>query len=174
MLGNGNRSNVQSQPQINYKDPVPKAKEPNLLKPRQEVNYVRENHDRIINEKTKSVNRIPVVMGKPQPQHKNHGKVPQYIDKYKQQREEAIKQLAIQEENAKLPQGTRLMPEQERIDTLTDLIAAKRVTNDKLEKLPIQIKSLKVAAHKRELEDKLTRLERAIETFSRPKVFVKF
>lgn len=66
------------------------------------------------------------------------------------------------------------MPEQERLDTLTDLIAAKKVTNDKLEKLPIQIKSLKVAAHKRELEDKLTRLERAIETFSRPKVYVKF
>ncbi len=45
--------------------------------------------------------------------------------------------MAIQEENAKLPQGTRLMAEQERLDTLSDLIAAKKMTNDKLERLPI-------------------------------------
>jgi hypothetical protein len=83
-LGNVSRSNVQSQPQIVYKEPVPKASEPNYLKPRQEVNYVRENHDRVINEKPKSVVRTSQEMGKPQPQHKNHGKVPQYIDKYKQ------------------------------------------------------------------------------------------
>ena len=66
------------------------------------------------------------------------------------------------------------MPEQERLDTLNDLMAAKKATSDQLEKLPIQIKSLKVAAHKRELEDKMTRLEKAIETFSKPKVYIKF
>ena len=144
------------------------------MKPKHEINYVKQNHDQVINEKPKQIARDSVEPGKPQPQHKNHGKVPHYIDKYKQQREEALKQLAIQEENAKLPPGTRLMPEQERLDTLTDLIAAKKVTNDQLEKLPIQIKTLKVVAHKRELEEKMMRLERAIETFSKPKVYIKY
>lgn len=113
-------------------------------------------------------------MSTPQTQHKNYGKVPTYINKYNQQRENEIRQKTIDEENAKLPPGTRLMPEEERLSTLTDLIASKKATNDKLERLPIQIKSLKVAALKRELEDKMTRLERAIETFSKQKVYVKF
>jgi hypothetical protein len=113
-------------------------------------------------------------MSTPQIQHKNYGKVPTYINKYNQQRENEIRQKTIDEENAKLPPGTRLMPEEERLSTLTDLKASKKATNDKLERLPIQIKSLKVAALKRELEDKMTRLERAIETFSKQKVYVKF
>jgi Calmodulin-binding len=64
------------------------------------------------------------------------------------------------------------MPDDERLSTLNDLITARKATNDLLEKLPIVIKSLKMATHKRELEEKMTKLERAIETFSKKKVYV--
>ncbi len=40
------------------------------------------------------------------------------------------------------------MPDDERVATLNDLIAARKATNDLLEKLPIVIKSLKMANHK--------------------------
>ncbi len=72
-----------------------------------------------------------------------------------------------------MPPNTRLMPEEERLNTLADLQQARKATNDQLEKLPIQIKSLKVAQHKKELEAKLGRLEKAIETFSKAKVYIQ-
>jgi len=65
------------------------------------------------------------------------------------------------------------MLEDERRATLEDLISAKKITNDQLERLPIANKSMKMISHKRELEEKLTRLEKAIETFSKPKVYVQ-
>ncbi len=71
------------------------------------------------------------------PQHKSYGKVPQYINKFNKQREDAIKQKVLDEENSKLPPGTRLMLEDERKATLEDLVSAKRMTNDQLERLPI-------------------------------------
>jgi len=40
--------------------------------------------------------------------------VPNYINKYKHQREEAEIQRMLEEERAKIPPGTRLMPDDER------------------------------------------------------------
>ena len=65
------------------------------------------------------------------------------------------------------------MPEEERLQTLQDLLASKKLTNNLLERLPVSIRSLKMAEHKRELEDKINKLDRAIETFSKQKVFVQ-
>ena len=104
--------------------------------------------------------------------NKNYGKVPQYLNKYNQQREEQELQRLIDEENAKLPPGTRLMAEEERLQTLEDLLASKKATNNLLEKLPIAVKSLKMQEYKKSLEEKLNKLERAIETFSKKKVYV--
>jgi hypothetical protein len=98
--------------------------------------------------------------------------VPQYLNKYNQQREEQELQRLIDEENAKLPPGTRLMAEEERLQTLEDLLASKKATNNLLEKLPIAVKSLKMQEYKKSLEEKLNKLERAIETFSKKKVYV--
>lgn len=74
---------------------------------------------------------------------------------------------------AKLPPGTRLLPEDERLSTLKDLQAAKKATNDQIEKLPISMKSQKAQENRRELEEKITRLEKAIDTFSKQKVYVQ-
>ena len=74
---------------------------------------------------------------------------------------------------AKLPPGTRLLPEDERIATLKDLQAAKQATNDQIERLPITQKSKKAQEYRRELEEKVTRLEKAIDTFSKQKVYVQ-
>jgi predicted ribosome quality control (RQC) complex YloA/Tae2 family protein len=66
------------------------------------------------------------------------------------------------------------MPEDERIETLNDLLEAKAETTRALERLPVVAHSNKMERHKKELEDKLIRLERAIETFSKKTVYVAF
>lgn len=71
-----------------------------------------------------------------------------------------------------MPPGTRLMGEAERQDTLNDLELAKTETIAMLEKLPVVAHSMRMEKHKAELEAKLQRLERGIETFSKEKVYV--
>ena len=104
--------------------------------------------------------------------HKNHGKVPSYINKYNKQAQDRAAAKQAAEEQAKLPPGTRLMPEDERQQTLEDLRLAKEETNRLLEKLPVVAHSIRMEKHKSELEAKLVRLERAVETFSKEKVYV--
>ena len=58
--------------------------------------------------------------------HKSQGNVPKYLDKFKKEREEVKRRKEIEAENAKLPPGTRLMPEDERLNTLADLKASGR------------------------------------------------
>jgi DNA polymerase I-like protein with 3'-5' exonuclease and polymerase domains len=65
------------------------------------------------------------------------------------------------------------MAEEERLQTLSDLERSRLDTVALLEKLPIQIKTQKVQKFKLELETKLQRLEKAIVTFSKPKVYVQ-
>lgn len=65
------------------------------------------------------------------------------------------------------------MPDEERLQTLQELFASKKATNDLLERLPISIRSLKMQEHKRMLEDKMNKLDRAIVTFSKAKVYVQ-
>ena len=64
------------------------------------------------------------------------------------------------------------MPEEERIQTLEDLLLSKKATNKELERLPIVVKTLRVQQHKSQLEDKMLKLDRAIDTFSKVKVYV--
>lgn len=98
--------------------------------------------------------------------------MPTYLNKFKNQRDEALKQKALEEEKARHPPGTRLMPEDERVETLKDLHEAKAETNKQLERLPVVAHSAKMERHKKELDEKLQRLDRAIETFSKPTVYV--
>jgi len=59
------------------------------------------------------------------------------------------------------------MPDEERLDTLKDLIDSKKEINSALEKLPVVSKTLAMDKHKKSLEEKLIRIEKAIETFSK-------
>ena len=80
----------------------------------------------------------------------------------------------VEEEKAKIPPGTRLMPEQERIETLQDLMESKKEINTTLEKLPVVSKTIQMQRHKKDLEDKLIRIEKAIDTFQKKVVYVAY
>jgi ferritin-like metal-binding protein YciE len=80
----------------------------------------------------------------------------------------------LEEERAKIPPGTRLMPEEERLDTLKDLEASRKEINNALEKLPVVSKTIAMEKHKKDLENKMARIDRAIETFSKKVVYVAY
>jgi len=139
------------------------------LNERKNVNYVKENYKQAVHEM-----KPPMKADKEDPKmvNKNYGKVPNYINKFHKEKEDELKRIAIQEESAKHPPGTRLMAEDERVATLNDLKQAKEETSHALEKLPVVAHSNKMERHKKEMEEKLNRLDRAIETFSKKTVYV--
>ncbi len=94
------------------------------------------------------------------------------MNKYKHEAEERVERIRKQEEEAKIPPGTRLMSEEERVATLNDLQATKRDITNMLERMPIAQRSLAGDRRKKELEEKLSRIERAIETFSKKVVYI--
>jgi hypothetical protein len=69
--------------------------------------------------------------------HKDYGKVPKYLSKYQKQKEEEVERKRKEEEDAKLPPGTRLMGEEERLKTLEDLNLTKKEVNNMLERMPL-------------------------------------
>ena len=80
----------------------------------------------------------------------------------------------VDEERAKIPAGTRLMPDEERIETLQDLKDSLREVNMVLEKLPVVSRTIAMERHKKDLEQKIDRINKAIETFSKKVVYVAY
>jgi DNA-binding transcriptional MerR regulator len=64
------------------------------------------------------------------------------------------------------------MPEDERLRTLEDLELTKREIINMLEKMPVANQSMALQKRKREMEEKLGKIEKAIETFSKKTVYV--
>ena len=113
----------------------------------------------------------------PEPSHAkalnpNYGRVPQYIDEYKEQRRVVQEEKARKEEQANCPAGMRLMPEDERVSTLESLEKSQTEVFNNINKLPIASNTRTVQLRRQELESKLTEIESAIKIFSRPKVYV--
>ena len=173
------RRRMQSQEPSGRKAPVPKRDERLELNDRIERNAIKDNMHKVIYDNSQAIKARAKVEDKKQNQNlpglnKNYGKVPSYINKYNQQREDAAIQRMMEEERSKIPAGTRLMPEEERVETLRDLQESRKEINTALEKLPVVSKTMAMEKHKKELESKMARVDRAIETFSKKTVYVAF
>lgn len=66
------------------------------------------------------------------------------------------------------------MPEEERLETLRDLEKSKKELNAALEKLPVVSRTIAMDRHKKDLEEKIDRVEKAIITFNKSKVYVAY
>jgi DNA-binding transcriptional MerR regulator len=64
------------------------------------------------------------------------------------------------------------MAEDERLRTLEDLEISKKEITNMLERLPVGNRTLALDKRRRELEERLMRIERAIETFSKKTVYI--
>lgn len=144
-----------------------------LVLPKIQKNYIRENRKLVME------NRIPMKYKKVEEpknnevKHKNFGKVPLYIKKYELEREMKKEEMKKMEEMAKYPKGTKLLTEEERLNTLNGLIENKKEISNKLEKMPITTRTNSIRVRKEELFKKLEEIEKAIEMFSKKQVFVK-
>ncbi len=82
---------------------------------------------------------------------------------------------------SQLPPGTRLLSEEERLETLKNLSQSieeiKNVLGEAevrkiLETMPLSLKTLSMRKQKEELERKLDEIDKAIDTFSRKNVYI--
>jgi hypothetical protein len=105
-------------------------------------------------------------------QHKDFGKVPKYLTKYKEEAEALAQKRAELKAKKALPKGMRQVSEEERVSTLEELVATKKELSEILHHMPISLQTNGLRQKKRELEDKLATVEKAISTFSRKTVYV--
>jgi len=66
-----------------------------------------------------------------------------------------------------------LLSENERLETLNNLITTRKDLINLLEKMPISMRTVAIQTKKAEMEKKLNEIEDGIKTFSRKQVFVK-
>ena len=132
--------------------------------------YVKQNAKAAINQAVSKPAAAPD--SNPKALNPNYGKVPQYLEEFKNQRDVQEERRKYQEELAKCPPGMKLMPEQERVETLEILQRGKDEVWQAINKLPIASNTLTVQRKRAEYEAKLQELENAIKTFSKPKVYV--
>ena len=144
-----------------------------IVLPKIQKNYIRENRRLVIDNKVpvkhKQVGEQIIKTDK----HKDYGKVPSYIKKYELEREIKNEEIKRQEEASKYPKGTKLLSDEERLNTLDGLIKNKKELTNQLEKMPITTRTNSVRVRKEELIKKLEEIEKAIDMFSRKQVFVK-
>lgn len=101
------------------------------------------------------------------------GQIPNYLTERKKQWEmEKERQLKLREE-ASIPQGYTLLPDEERIETLELLKKNQDEIIQSLAALPVRNDTVRLRNYKEELERQLAKVEEGIKIFSRPKVLIK-
>ncbi|GFY31482.1 enkurin domain-containing protein 1 [Trichonephila clavipes] len=101
------------------------------------------------------------------------GQIPNYLTERKKQWEmEKERQLKLREE-ASIPQGYTLLPDEERIETLELLKKNQEEIIQSLAALPVRNDTVRLRNYKEELERQLAKVEEGIKIFSRPKVLIK-
>ena len=122
-------------------------------------NYVEENKQKIkkgeLPKKNNSNNNINNKSNEQNPYHKDFGKTPQYL------------------KNMKLEAEKKKELDNLRVSTLNKLMESKKEIENLIGKLPIALKSQASKNKQEELYKKIDEIDKAIETFSRKKVFVK-
>ena len=170
-IQNNNSKVVNNKKKDVHKAPTPTIKDAPIILPKIHKNYIRQNRQLVID------NKVPAKKNntetKKEVKHKDYGKVPDYIKKYEIEREQQKEEKKKQKEASKYPKGTKLLSEEERINTLNGLINSKKEMINILEKMPITTRTLSIQNKKEELIKKIEEVEKAIEMFSKKQVFIK-
>ena len=160
---NNNINNNINQNNLNEISEVPESLEQTLKKPNNEI-QINKNKKKLNSNNNSNINNDI---------HKDFGKTPEYIKKYKMEEKIKKEEIKRKQEEAKLPPGTKLLSEEERLSTLDGLINSKKELTNLLEKMPITTKTLSMQNKKEELIKKLDEIEKAIDMFSKKEVYIK-
>ena len=164
-------TNINNRKKDVHKAATPTINDAPIILPKIHRNYIKENRQLVTDNKIPTKNKF--TEEKNNAKHKNYGKVPEYIKQYELEREIKKEEIKKQEAAAKYPKGTKLLSEEERINTLNGLINSKKEMTNLLEKLPITTRTLAMQNKKEELIKKIEEVEKAIDMFSKKQVFIK-
>ena len=157
------------------KSPLPKFTstiEQGLILPKIKHNYLYENR-KLITKIPKKPNHSPSNNNNETSFHKNYGKTPSYITKFKDEEKQKQAYLSFIKEQKHFPPGTRLLPEHERQETLNRLLERKHDLQSLLEKFPITYRSQTIQAQREALYKQLDLIDKSISTFSCKRVFIR-
>lgn len=101
------------------------------------------------------------------------GQVPKYLKERQIQWEREERERLANLPDPTIPAGHRVLPENERVETLSLLKKNEADLLQQIQKLPLSNDSLRAQRWHQQLETKLAEVDEAIKIFSRPKVFVK-
>lgn len=150
------------------KSNVPRADEAITFAPRQRVDFVNRNKISAI---TTAPSRNDIK--DEEVLHEEFGRVPKYLEQRKLQAEEIEREKRRNAPDPNCPPGMKIMPESERQNTLAVLNKNKEEALHQLGKMPFVVETPSLMRRKAELEGKLREIEKAIEIFSKPKVYIQ-
>uniref|UniRef100_A0ABM5EV78 Enkurin domain-containing protein 1 n=1 Tax=Pogona vitticeps TaxID=103695 RepID=A0ABM5EV78_9SAUR len=104
---------------------------------------------------------------------KQKGHVPHYLIERKNNWQKEAEERQRNMPDPASPPGHIMMPDSQRLETLSNLKQSQEQLLKELLLLPVRIDSLSVRARQITLEKKLSQIEEALKIFSRPKVFIK-
>jgi hypothetical protein len=104
--------------------------------------------------------------------HESYGRVPGYLVNRKNEWAELEEERKRNAPDPSCPRGMCLMPEEERQATLATLFDSRQECLRQLERMPFVIETPSAKRRVEELEKKLREIEKAIEIFNKPKVYV--
>lgn len=150
----------------NRKASVPRADERAHMAPRSNADFIAKNR--------KEARRLcpPSAVAEESAKHQEYGRVPGYLKNRKEEWAYAEEERRRNAPDPNCPPGMCLMPEQERMDTLRTLQTSKTDCTNQLERMPFVIETPSMKRRQEDLESKLREIDRAIEVFSKPKVYV--
>ncbi|EIE21963.1 hypothetical protein COCSUDRAFT_56406 [Coccomyxa subellipsoidea C-169] len=102
----------------------------------------------------------------------DYGCVPQYLIHRQLEMAAAYAEEQAEREAAKIPDGMRLLPEEERLEMLSLLEASRDELEAKIRALPFITETVSQKKYKAGLEARLTEVEAAMEAFEQPHVLV--
>lgn len=160
---------VDDKPPTPKKPQVPKAQVPMILQ-RSNSDFIKRNKFEAIHKSPKHEIAEPTTVDT---RHEEFGRIPRYLEERRVKAEREEEERLRNMPDPSCPIGMKLMPEQERIETLRVLERNKAEAMNQMTRLPFVVETPSMIRKKNDLENKLKEIERAISLFSRPKVYVK-
>eukprot|EP01084_Bolivina_argentea_P252740 424314_1 len=152
------------------KPAIPKQQKLNTFKHEEveEKDFVTLNKNKLQDQTIKNANNNAIRFVN----KKDYGKVPDYIIQRKLEAVELEQKKMEEEEARKIPDGMRIMTEEERSETLKLLQQNKLKLIDSIKMLPLVIETPSMKKYESNLNKQLTEIEKTIIIFQKPTVFV--
>mmetsp|Transcript_16233 Transcript_16233/g.16966 ORF Transcript_16233/g.16966 Transcript_16233/m.16966 type:complete len:299 (-) Transcript_16233:208-1104(-) len=160
------------QPSSPRKRSIPRADDIPIQPSRPPQNFINRNKQEIVKRQSSSANDRNSEDDDQIARHESYGRVPDYLVNRKQQWQELEEEKIRNRPDPNCPKGMMLMPEDERQSTLQTLHESRNECLKQIERLPFVIETPSAKRRAEELENKLREIEKAIDIFSKPKVFV--